>query len=81
MNLNNHQPVPAGQTPQPYDCANPAGVPNNDYWNLNGGPSVEPGLAVTPPLTEPDIWYSYRRQPRGQPPRDAVLRGTTARTR
>ena len=59
MNLNNHQPVPAGQTPQPYDCANPAGVPNNDYWNLNGGPSVEPGLAVTPPLTEPDIWYSY----------------------
>ena len=59
MNLNNHQPVPAGQTPQPYDCANPAGVPNNDYWNLNGGPSVEQGLAVTPPLTEPDIWYSY----------------------
>jgi PKD repeat protein/glucose/arabinose dehydrogenase len=60
MNLNNHQPVPAGTTPQPYDCANPAGVPNNDYWNLNGGPSIEPGLAVTPPLTQPDIWYSYR---------------------
>ena len=25
MNLNNHQPVPAGQTPQPYDCSNPTG--------------------------------------------------------
>src|SRR3954451_18921653 len=60
MNLFDHQPVPAGQTPQPYDCDNPNGVPNNDYWNLNGGPSVEPALAVTPPLTEPDIWYSYR---------------------
>ena len=55
MNLNNHQPVPAGVTPQPYDCANPAGVPNNDFWNLNGGPSVQPGLSVTPALTSPDI--------------------------
>jgi PKD repeat protein len=60
MNLLNHQPVASGVTPQPYDCSNPAGVPNNDYWNLNGGPSVQAGLAVTPPLTQPDIWYSYR---------------------
>jgi PKD repeat protein/type 1 glutamine amidotransferase len=60
MNLNNHQPVPAGVTPQPYDCGNPAGVPNNDWWNVNGGASVEPGLTVTPRLTSPDIWYSYR---------------------
>jgi PKD repeat protein/type 1 glutamine amidotransferase len=60
MNLADHQPVPAGVTPQPYDCGNPAGVPNNDWWNLNGGPSVEPGRAVTPALTSPDIWYSYR---------------------
>jgi PKD repeat protein len=59
MNLNNHQPVPAGVTPQPYDCSNPAGFQNNDYWNLNGGPSVAAGLAVTPPLTDPDVWYSY----------------------
>jgi PKD repeat protein len=60
MNLNDHQPVPAGVTPQPYDCSNPVGVPNNDWWNVNGGASVEPGLTVTPPLTAPDIWYSYR---------------------
>ena len=60
MNLNNHQPVPAGVTPQPYDCSNPSGVPNNDWWNLNGGATVQPGRTVTPPLTAPDIWYSYR---------------------
>ncbi|MDT7784547.1 MAG: cytochrome c, partial [Pseudonocardiales bacterium] len=30
MNLTDHQPVPAGVTPQPYDCGNSAGVPNND---------------------------------------------------
>ena len=39
--------VPAGQTPQPYDCGDADGVPNNDYWNVNGGPSVEPGLTPT----------------------------------
>jgi PKD repeat protein len=60
MNLTDHQPVPAGVTPQPYDCANPAGVPNNDWWNVHGGATVEPGLTVTPPLTAPDVWYSYR---------------------
>src|SRR5215210_668301 len=60
MNLFDHQPVPAGQTPQPYDCGNPNGVPNNDWWNVHGGASVEPGLTLTPPLTAPDIWYSYR---------------------
>ena len=80
MNLNNHQPVPAGQTPQPYDCANPAGVPNNDYWNLNGGPSVEPGLAVTPAAHRAGHLVLVRRQPGGQPAGDAVLRRPTART-
>ena len=59
MNLTDHQPVPAGQTPQPYDCDNPAGVPNTDYWNVNGGPSVEPGLTMTPPAVDPEVWYSY----------------------
>lgn len=60
MNLTDHQPVPAGVTPQPYDCVNAAGVPNNDWWNVNGGASVDPGRIVTPALTAPDIWYSYR---------------------
>src|SRR5215211_2258763 len=59
MNLSDHQPVPAGQTPQPYAC-NGATMPNNDYWNVNGGPSVEPGLTTIPGLTAPDVWYSYR---------------------
>ena len=72
MNLTNHQPVPAGRR-RSRTCDG-ADVPNNDYWNLNGGPSVQPGLRDTPPLTEPDVWYSYRRQPRGQPAGDAVLR-------
>ncbi|HEY6888856.1 MAG TPA: ThuA domain-containing protein [Solirubrobacter sp.] len=59
MNALTHQPVPAGQTPQPYSCGG-ASVPNNDYWNTNGGPGIEPGLTQTPALTAPDIWYSYR---------------------
>ena len=74
-----------GTTPQPYDCGNPAGVPNNDYWNLNGGPSVQPGLAVTPPLTEPDVWYSYRDNnaatPLGTPCFDVLRAGRADRTR
>ena len=45
MDALTHQPVPAGQTPQPYSCAG-ATVPNNDCWNVNGGPSVEPGLTT-----------------------------------
>jgi PKD repeat protein len=59
MDALTHQPVPAGQTPQPYSCSG-ATVPNNDYWNVNGGPGIEPGLTQTPALTDPDIWYSYR---------------------
>ena len=58
MDALSHQPVPAGQTPQPYSCAGGT-VPNNDYWNTNGGPGIEPGLTQTPALTDPDIWYSY----------------------
>ncbi len=59
MDALTHQPVPAGQTPQPYPCAG-ATVPNHDYWNTHGGPGIEPGLTETPGLTAPDIWYSYR---------------------
>ena len=56
MDAATHQPT---ASPQPYSCAG-ATVPNNDYWNVNGGPSVEPGLTATPGLTAPDVWYSYR---------------------
>jgi PKD repeat protein len=59
MDALTHQPVPAGQTPQPYSCGGPT-VPNNDYWNTNGGPGNEPGLTQTPALADPDIWSSYR---------------------
>ena len=42
MDALTHQPVPAGQTPQPYSCAGGT-VPNNDYWNINGGPGHPAG--------------------------------------
>ena len=56
MNLVDHQP---SASPLPYSCAG-GNVTNNDYWNLHGGPSVEPGLVETPALTAPELWYSYR---------------------
>jgi PKD repeat protein len=56
-NFNTSQP--ADSPPTPWDCA-AATVANTSHWNLEGGPSVEPGRAQTPPITEPDIWYSYR---------------------
>ena len=31
----------------------------------SGGPRHEPGLPRLPPVTDPDIWYSLPRQPRG----------------
>ena len=79
MNLINHQPVPAGQTPQPYQC-DAATMPNNDYWNVNGGPSVEPGLTTRPGPHRAGHLVLVRRQPARQPAGDAVLRRPTART-
>ena len=40
---------------------------NDSRWVLNGGPGIEPGLRLTPPLTDPDIWYSYRDNNAGNP--------------
>ena len=60
--------------PQPYDCDDPTAVPNTSRWNVNGGPSVEPGLEYVPPITNPDIWYSYRDNNAATPARNAVLR-------
>jgi PKD repeat protein len=56
-NFNTSTPLDA--TPTPYNCAG-ASIPNDSHWNLEGGPAVEPGLAQVPPLTNPDVWYSYR---------------------
>jgi PKD repeat protein/type 1 glutamine amidotransferase len=63
--------TPLDNPAQPYECNNPTqGAPNDSRWNVNGGPSVEPGLTVLPPIAQPDIWYSYRdnqNPPQGTP--------------
>ena len=41
---------------------------------VDGGPALEPGLALTPPVTDPDIWYSYRDNNAAHAARHAVLR-------
>ena len=58
-NANNTAGVPLHDPPQLLtDCA--GSTPTNDSrWNLDGGPTVEPGLRELPPITDPDIWYSY----------------------
>jgi PKD repeat protein/glucose/arabinose dehydrogenase len=62
----NTQGVPATDPPTPLvDCGG-ASILNTSRWNLEGGSSVEPGLAQTPPVTDPDIWYSYNDNAPGQ---------------
>jgi len=59
--------TPLNSPPQPFACGGTAKGPDNtSRWNLNGGPAVEGGLQTTPPVTQPDIWYSYRDN--GAPP-------------
>jgi PKD repeat protein/glucose/arabinose dehydrogenase len=52
--------IPADNPPQPIDCGNPDAFENPSRWVRDGGPAFEPGLRLTPPLSDPDIWYSYR---------------------
>jgi PKD repeat protein/type 1 glutamine amidotransferase len=55
--------TPLDATPTPYECGNPThGAPNTSRWNTGASPdgTVTPGLTDTPPLTAPDLWYSYR---------------------
>jgi PKD repeat protein len=60
--------TPLDDPPQPFECDNPTrGPQNSSRWNLQGGPSVEPGLEFGPPVTQPDIWYSYRDNNAAQP--------------
>ena len=54
---------PLDATPTPYECGNPAkGAPNASRWNTGAtvDATVQPGSTETPPITQPDIWYSYR---------------------
>ena len=41
-------------------AAAPTGCPNESRWTRDGGPAFEPGLALTPPVSDPEVWYSYR---------------------
>ena len=51
--------TPLNNPPELHTCDGPT-QRNDSMWNLEGGPSVEPGLVDVPPVTNPDIWYSYR---------------------
>ena len=54
-------PLPSLAAPETFDCDNPArGPQNTSHWVADGGPTVKPGLEFGPPITEPEIWYSYR---------------------
>ena len=51
--------TPLHNPPKLHDCNGPT-QRNDSLWNIEGGPTVEPGLREVPPVTNPDIWYSYR---------------------
>ena len=54
----NGQGIPLNDPPVPINCGG-ANQINDSRWNLEGGPSVDPGLRELPPVTDPDVWYSY----------------------
>ena len=52
--------APLDNPPQKFECSDPTTGPvNESRWNVGGGPSVEPGRVNTPPITNPDMWYSF----------------------
>ena len=51
--------TPLDSPPQPIDCGADKLI-NDSRWVRDGGPSFEPGLRELPPVTNPEIWYSYR---------------------
>jgi hypothetical protein len=51
--------IPLDTPPQPFACG-ASSITNDSRWNLTGGPGNEPGLAQVPPVTDSEIWYSYR---------------------
>ena len=60
-----------GRTPltgaKQIDCGGPT-QKNTSRWVRDGGPSVEPGLQDLPPVTDPDVWYSYQDNPNATRP-------------
>ena len=51
---------PLDDPAQVHECDNPErGPQNTSRWNVEGGPTVEPGLEYGPPVTNPEIWYSF----------------------
>ena len=59
--FNTSTPLPSAAAPELHECDNPArGPQNTSRWVASGGPTVEPGLEFGPPITNPEIWYSYR---------------------
>ncbi|MFF0835047.1 MULTISPECIES: ThuA domain-containing protein [unclassified Streptomyces] len=61
--------TPLDSPAQPFECDNPDRGPKNDSrWNLEGGPSVEPGLEYAPPVANADIWYSFTPENRADNP-------------
>ncbi|MFE9313095.1 ThuA domain-containing protein [Streptomyces sp. NPDC088353] len=61
--------TPLDSPPKTFECDNPDRGPQNDSrWNLSGGPTVEPGLEYGPPITNPDIWYSFTPENRADNP-------------
>ncbi|HEU0235287.1 MAG TPA: ThuA domain-containing protein [Candidatus Limnocylindrales bacterium] len=66
-NFNTSQPLDS--PPQVHECNNPTRGPLNDSrWNLGGGPTVEPGLEFGPPVTNPEMWYSFTPENRAVNP-------------
>jgi PKD repeat protein/type 1 glutamine amidotransferase len=65
-NFNTTQPLDS--PPLAHECGDATRGPQNDSrWNLNGGPTVQAGLEYGPPITNPDIWYSYQDNTAGNP--------------
>jgi cytochrome c len=66
-NFNTSQPLDS--PPRKHECDDPERGPQNDSrWNLGGGPSVEPGLEYSPPVTNPEMWYSFTPENGGANP-------------
>ena len=72
MNLDDHQPVPAGQTPQPYPCDAPRRQQRLLEPQRRPERRARPG--DIPPITDAGHLVLVQRQQRGEPAGDAVLR-------
>ena len=56
-----HQQAAGRDADGQHECGNPtAGRRTSSRWNTDGDPAIERGRVNVPPITQPDIWYSYR---------------------